>query len=175
MTLPEAGAQYPQGLSAPSVPRGPSCPEPRSLWPLPHNQTTQQEAPGASGLRGAAEGSRCGSHARHQSLCPCLGPTDLGAKERLVLGLLIKLLYLNSKQTKAERRGDSESVRPLPSRDPESLAGRRGRQARVPEQRLAHAGPRDVSPAASLEAEMGWTAPGHAAPGGSGGGRQSGG
>lgn len=167
-----------------SVPPGPLSPKcaprpflPRAQVPVapPPNQTTQQEAPGASGLRGAAEGSRCGSHARHQSLCPCLGPTDLGAKERLVLGLLIKLLYLNSKQTKAERRGDSESVRPLPSRDPKSLAGRRGRQARVPEQRLAHAGPRDASPAASSEAEMGWTAPGHAAPGGSGGGRQSGG
>lgn len=108
-------------------------------------------------------------------MCPCLGPTDLEAKERLVLRLLIKLLYLDSKQTKAERRGDPESVRPLTSRDPESLAARRGRQVRVPEQRLAHVGPRYVSPAASLEAEMGWTAPGHEAPGGSGGGRQSGG
>lgn len=162
---PGAGAQYPWG---------PSCPEPRSLWPLPPKQTTQQEAPGASRLRGVAEVSHCGSHARHWSLCPCLGPTDLGAKERLVLGLLIKLLYLNSKQTKAERRGDPKSIRPLTSRDPESLTCRWGRQARVPEQRLAHAVPRDASPAASLEAEMGWTAPGHAAPGGSGGGRQSG-
>ena len=32
-----------------------------------------------------------------------------------------------------------------------------------------------VHPQHRLEAEMGWTAPGHAAPGGSGGGRQSGG
>ena len=55
------------------------------------------------------------------------------------------------------------------------LPGGAGRQARVPEQRLAHVGPRYVSPAASLEAEMGWAAPGHTAPGGSGGGRQSGG
>lgn len=93
----------------------------------------------------------------------------------MVLGRLINLLYLDSKQTKAERRGDPESVCPLTSRDPESLVARRGRQARVPEQHLAHVGPRDASPVASLEAEMGRTAPGHAAPGGSGGGRQSGG
>ena len=62
---PGAGAQYPQGLSAPSVPPGPFLPRAQVPVAPPPSQTTQQEAPGASRLRGAAEVSRCGSHARH--------------------------------------------------------------------------------------------------------------
>lgn len=49
---PGAGAQYPQGLSAPSVPPGPSCPEPRSLWPLPlvrRPNRRPRELPGSEG------------------------------------------------------------------------------------------------------------------------------
>lgn len=53
-------------------------------------------------------------------LAPPLYPVVLGeAKEKLVSGLVIKLFYLDSKQNKAERRGNDKLTCPLMGWEPQ--------------------------------------------------------
>lgn len=134
--IAEAGAFSTPGLSAPCAPEALPAQSPGPCGPSPTRRCDLTGGPRSFRAQ-RAQLAPAVDHMPATRACALAWSHRIGAKERLVPRGFSKLLYLNSKQTKAERRGDSEPVRP--PADPKPWPEGAGRL--VPEQRLAHAVP----------------------------------
>lgn len=128
-TLQEAGLSTPRA-SQPQV-----CPEAlpapgRSLWPLPQ-QTTQQEAPGASGLQRKLKLPLSGSHARHRACALAWVPTDLGAKRGWSSRLPHKVALFKFQTNQSRERWLPSPVQVLQAGTPSLHSGRPGERRRL--------------------------------------------